>query len=94
MILQRATRETKVCQTFASEEPSGAMEKKSKHMIKFFRRIRQNLLMENKTGQYLKYAIGEIILVVIGIINCTAAKCLERRDSGQRSVKGVYEFNV
>ncbi len=37
-------------------------------MIKIFRRIRQNLLMENKTGTYLKYAIGEIILVVIGII--------------------------
>jgi len=37
-------------------------------MIKFFRKIRQNLLMENKTGRYFKYAIGEILLVVIGII--------------------------
>jgi len=37
-------------------------------MIKFFRRIRQNLLMKNKTSQYFKYAIGEIILVVIGIL--------------------------
>lgn len=37
-------------------------------MIKFFRNIRQNLLMENKTGKYLKYAIGEIVLVVIGIL--------------------------
>lgn len=37
-------------------------------MIKFFRQIRQNLLMENKTGKYFKYAIGEIILVVIGIL--------------------------
>ncbi|WP_223033794.1 DUF6090 family protein [Hanstruepera marina] len=37
-------------------------------MLKFFRRIRQNLLAENKTGKYLKYAIGEIILVVIGIL--------------------------
>ncbi|PWH83957.1 hypothetical protein DIS18_05245 [Algibacter marinivivus] len=37
-------------------------------MIKFFRKIRQNLLMENKTGKYLKYAIGEIILVIIGIL--------------------------
>jgi len=37
-------------------------------MIKFFRHIRQNLLMENKTGKYFKYAIGEIILVVIGIL--------------------------
>jgi hypothetical protein len=37
-------------------------------MIKFFRKIRQNSLIENKTGKYLKYAIGEIILVVIGIL--------------------------
>jgi hypothetical protein len=37
-------------------------------MIKFFRKIRQNLLMDNKTGKYFKYAIGEIILVVIGIL--------------------------
>ena len=37
-------------------------------MIKFFRNIRQNLLMENKTGKYFKYAIGEILLVVIGIL--------------------------
>ena len=37
-------------------------------MIKFFRHIRQNLIMENKTSKYLKYAIGEIVLVVIGIL--------------------------
>ena len=37
-------------------------------MIKFFRNIRQNLLSEGKTGRYLKYAIGEILLVVIGIL--------------------------
>ena len=37
-------------------------------MIKFFKKIRQNLIMENKTSKYLKYAIGEIILVVIGIM--------------------------
>jgi hypothetical protein len=37
-------------------------------MIKFFRLIRQNSFMENKTGKYFKYAIGEIVLVVIGIL--------------------------
>ncbi|PTM04717.1 MAG: hypothetical protein DA407_12835 [Bacteroidetes bacterium] len=37
-------------------------------MIKFFRHIRKSLLMENKTSKYFKYAIGEIILVVIGIL--------------------------
>jgi len=38
------------------------------HMIKFFRKIRLNLISDGKTGKYLKYAIGEIILVVIGIL--------------------------
>jgi len=41
-------------------------------MITFFRRIRQQLLTEKKpalsTGRYLKYAIGEIVLVMIGIL--------------------------
>ena len=37
-------------------------------MIKFFRNIRKNLLSEGKTSKYLKYAIGEIVLVVIGIL--------------------------
>jgi len=37
-------------------------------MIKLFRNIRKNLLKEGKTSKYLKYAIGEIILVVIGIL--------------------------
>jgi len=37
-------------------------------MIKFFRKIRQQLLTENKVSKYLIYAIGEIILVVIGIL--------------------------
>ena len=37
-------------------------------MIKFFRQIRYNLMKQNKTSQYFKYAIGEIVLVVIGIL--------------------------
>ena len=37
-------------------------------MIKFFRKIRFDLMEKNKTGKYLKYAIGEIVLVVIGIL--------------------------
>ncbi|MCB9192616.1 MAG: hypothetical protein H6602_13215 [Flavobacteriales bacterium] len=37
-------------------------------MIKFFRKIRQGLLAENKFTKYLAYALGEIILVVIGIL--------------------------
>ncbi|MUP44444.1 hypothetical protein E0K83_01635 [Gramella sp. BOM4] len=37
-------------------------------MIKFFRNIRRRLLRENRFTRYLIYAIGEIILVVIGIL--------------------------
>jgi len=37
-------------------------------MIKFFRHIRKDLMEKNKTGKYFKYAIGEIVLVMIGIL--------------------------
>ena len=37
-------------------------------MIKLFRKIRYDLMGQNKTGKYLKYAFGEILLVVIGIL--------------------------
>jgi hypothetical protein len=37
-------------------------------MIKFFRKIRQKMLTENKFSMYLLYAVGEVILVVIGIL--------------------------
>ena len=37
-------------------------------MIKFLRNIRRGLLMDNKVSKYLLYAIGEIVLVVIGIL--------------------------
>ena len=37
-------------------------------MIKFFRKIRQKLLNQGETAKYFKYAIGEIVLVVIGIL--------------------------
>jgi len=37
-------------------------------MIKFFRKIRQKSIAENKFTNYFKYAIGEIVLVVLGIL--------------------------
>lgn len=37
-------------------------------MIKFFRKIRKKLLAENRFNKYFLYAIGEIVLVVIGIL--------------------------
>lgn len=37
-------------------------------MIKLFRQIRFKLMSQNQTSRYLKYAIGEILLVVVGIL--------------------------
>ncbi len=37
-------------------------------MIKFFRHIRQRMIKENRVSKYLLYAIGEIALVMIGIL--------------------------
>lgn len=37
-------------------------------MIKFFRHIRHSLINQNRMGKYFKYALGEILLVVIGIL--------------------------
>lgn len=38
------------------------------NMIKFFRHIRQRMILENRFSKYLAYAIGEIVLVVVGIL--------------------------
>lgn len=37
-------------------------------MFKFFRKIRQSLLADNKISKYLIYAVGEILLVMVGIL--------------------------
>ncbi len=37
-------------------------------MINYLRNIRKTLLKDGKTNRYFKYAIGEIVLVVIGIL--------------------------
>ena len=41
---------------------------KAKPMINFFRRIRKKLANDNKPFKYMRYAIGEIQLVVVGIV--------------------------
>lgn len=55
-------------------------------MLRFFRKIRQSLLQSGQTAKYLKYAIGEIVLVVIGILialqinNWNENRILERKE--------------
>lgn len=65
-------------------------------MIKFFRRIRQNLLAENppdwqagKVSKYLLYAIGEIILVVFGILIALSIKNWQE-DNFNRNLEKRY----
>ena len=67
-------------------------------MIKFFRKIRQKLLIESKFSQYLIYAIGEIVLVVIGILialqinNWNAEQKIEKEEIGilNNLLEGLY----
>ena len=37
-------------------------------MVKFYRKLRYDFMNQNKAIKYLKYAFGEIVLVVIGIL--------------------------
>lgn len=70
-------------------------------MLKFFRKIRQNLLIENKFSKYLLYAIGEIILVVIGILIALAInnkneenKNMEQEQVILKQLKADYDSNL
>jgi len=62
-------------------------------MIKFFRKIRYNLMKTGKTGKYFKYAIGEIILVVIGIlIALQINNWNENRKAKEKEIKLLIEL--
>ncbi|MEM5563868.1 DUF6090 family protein [Psychroserpens sp. AS72] len=61
-------------------------------MIKFFRKIRYDLVDKNKTGKYLKYAIGEIVLVVIGILIALSISNWNEKRKHNNTIKGVYSI--
>lgn len=68
-------------------------------MIKFFRKIRYDLMEKNKTGKYLKYALGEILLVMIGILLAFQVnnwkEDLDNRGEEMRILTGLkQEFEV
>ncbi len=60
-------------------------------MTKIFRRIRQSFLAEGKKLQYLKYAIGEIALVVIGIL---IALQINNWNQSNKDKKALNEYLV
>ena len=64
-------------------------------MIKFFRKIRYDLMAKNKTGKYFKYAIGEIVLVVIGILFALQINTWnENRKATNEEVKILYALQA
>ncbi|MDC6407144.1 MULTISPECIES: DUF6090 family protein [Maribacter] len=64
-------------------------------MIKFFRKIRQNVLSQGKTGKYLKYAFGEILLVVIGIlIALQVSNWNKKRIDSDSEKEALFDLNT
>ena len=68
-------------------------------MIKFFRHLRFDLMEKNKTGKpawlagkYLKYAVGEIILVVIGILIALSINNLNEKRKDQNKLLNIYSL--
>lgn len=59
-------------------------------MFRFFRTIRQSLLMENKTSKYFKYAIGEIVLVVLGILIALSINNWNETRKQKETTKAMY----
>ena len=60
-------------------------------MIKIFRKIRYNLMSAGKTSRYLKYAIGEIILVVIGILIALQINNWNQDRKNDKTIHQLYE---
>ncbi|MCB0770393.1 MAG: hypothetical protein KDC00_08310 [Flavobacteriales bacterium] len=62
-------------------------------MIKLFRHIRRRLLAENRFTRYLLYAIGEIVLVVVGILIAVQINSWNQHRMDQRTVS-QYRANL
>ncbi|MGB4840449.1 MAG: DUF6090 family protein, partial [Saprospiraceae bacterium] len=60
-------------------------------MIKLFRNIRQAMIKESKVSKYLQYAIGEIVLVVIGILIALQINTWNQNRINNSLEKGYYE---
>ena len=60
-------------------------------MIKFFRKIRYDLMEKNKTGKYLKYALGEIVLVVIGILIALSINNWNETRKDQQELRNILQ---
>ncbi|WP_111684645.1 DUF6090 family protein [Winogradskyella tangerina] len=67
-------------------------------MIKFFRQIRFKLMSENNTSKYFKYAFGEILLVVVGILIALGINNWNEGKKSQKNesvlIKKLQEENI
>lgn len=61
-------------------------------MISFLRKMRQKLLWQNKVSQYLTYAIGEIFLVVIGILIALQLNNWNEQRKDQNRLLNIYSL--
>lgn len=61
-------------------------------MIKLFRKIRFNQLKEGKFFNYLKYAVGEIFLVVIGILIAVSINNHNEKKKQQKLLSSIYQI--
>lgn len=52
-------------------------------MLRFFRKLRQRVLQQNKVTHYLLYALGEIVLIVIGILIALAINNLNKTNQSK-----------
>jgi uncharacterized protein YpmS len=62
-------------------------------MLRFFRQIRQRLLTDNKFSKYLLYAVGEILLVVFGILIAIQVDNWNEEKQEHRELQG-YLSNI
>ena len=60
-------------------------------MINFFRKVRRNLLHEGRMSKYLLYAIGEILLVMIGILLAIKVNNINEARLNKNEAKKFYE---
>lgn len=63
-------------------------------MIKFFQKIRFDLIEKNKTGKYLKFAIAEIVLVVIGILIALQINNWDIKKNQQEKIKEYAKLYI
>ena len=59
-------------------------------MIKIFRHIRRSLINNNQMGKYFKYAIGEILLVVIGILIALQVNNWNETRKMEKNLQNIY----